>query len=224
MENRRAIEPVVLGTRLMAVDLDRQRVDVERHVALPMAAISRFETSRGTFKQEVAQDGPIVRGGKRFVQARQRGLRSESAGCGIGPVIKRRHAAVVRDRDSQRGIPAEEVGVILVTPAERRQNDRRAQQLGSRVADGAATGILELGRQVARQSEPFICLAQQQGTSFGSQALRATFDVNGAIERWPDWCDSFTLNASPDFWCTGSGNPRLPSLRQTRYTFLLRPL
>jgi len=119
VEDRAAVVTVVLSSRLMAVDLNREAVDVERHIALPVAAVLGLEATGSPLQKEAAKDAAIVLGTKRLMQARKCRLRGETARRPI-VVSERRHAAVVGDGDPESRVVAQKVGVVLVSPAERR--------------------------------------------------------------------------------------------------------
>src|SRR5690606_18792824 len=69
VEDRPAVMTVVLSARLVAFDLDWEAVDVERHIALTVAAVFGLEPTGRSFHEEAAQGGAIVLGAKRLMQA-----------------------------------------------------------------------------------------------------------------------------------------------------------
>src|SRR6202789_3869673 len=74
------VVPVVLRADLLAVDLDGQRVQIDREIARAMRTASRPYASGGHLEQPAAENGPMLRAAQHAEATRERRLRRQSVG------------------------------------------------------------------------------------------------------------------------------------------------
>jgi hypothetical protein len=160
--HRLAVVAVVRPTRLVAVDLDGERVDVQcaAEDLAPLAGgplvacdplRQRFAHSLevGLDARNTSQESPIRRlAGQAFVDH-----------LGPGPVP---------DGHLHRHVVGHGVGVVLVGVAEGKRVDMLAEQFSLRIAGGFLVAWIDERRaQVGGQAEALIDLAEQDGSGIG---------------------------------------------------------
>ncbi len=138
MVDPRMVVPVVGRSRLMTLDLDRQRIEVHGQVAEPVAVSSDAIASSGKLQQRAAHDLPIAALGEHRYQSRQRRLRSEPVGH-LGIVIARpllgrphlqwSHPTTVRHRQAKHRVVAQPIGVVVIPPSLPQKHKRGPHQL-----------------------------------------------------------------------------------------------
>lgn len=163
---------------LIAVYLDRQAIDVEGDLAQATAAVHRPPPTRGQLGDCLLQHAAVGRLGQKPQQARQRRLRRQ-----VLAVADRQRAGGIRDRQPQRRIEAQRIGVVLVAPALAEHHHYRMQQLRQRIVNLVLhTWIGELPRDLLNDAALVEQLPHQHRTTLGAEAVGARLDVQPRIE------------------------------------------
>ncbi len=177
MIDRVAIVAVVGGARLLAVDLNRKAVDVDRDASRFVVAAAGAEMPMATLGQAVAQCCTIRRAvGEDVDQPRLRRLTGQT-------LVERLLAAAVPNGQLHRRIVRQAIGVVLCGVAHRQRVNTLTQQLDQFVADQILPPrIVKLPCQVLGDAQSMIGLAQQQQAAVARDSLIAGHDLDRAIE------------------------------------------
>jgi hypothetical protein len=162
----------------VAVNLDRQAVDVERQVALAVTTASGAQTAPGDLGHRLAQHPPVHIRAQRVEQPRQGGLRSEMMlGCQGGG------ATLAGRGEAQGRVETQRVGIVLVAPALAERDEHGAQQVGQGV--GHQARMARVGEALDKPGDdagPLQDLAQQHRPGVAAQPLGPGLDGEAAVE------------------------------------------
>jgi hypothetical protein len=108
-------------------------------------------------------------------------------------ITQRRRAACLRNRHAHRGIEAQRVGVILITPAQAEQHQHGAQQFREAVGHLVLrTRVGEAGNHPRDDAAALQQLAQQYCAAIRTQPLGTCLDDKAAVEGWHQNRQCFT--------------------------------
>ena len=162
---------------LVAMDLDGERVDVDRAADDLPAGSGGSLVAGHALGQGVAQ-GPAVRlAGQPIDQTPVRRLAGQT-------LVEHGRAGAVPDGQLDGRVVGQDVLVVLVDVAEGKAVEVLAEQFDLLVADAVrAAGIGELGGQVGREGKAVVDLANEQDAAVIGDSLIGLTKLDGSVKR-----------------------------------------
>ncbi len=162
---------------LVAVDLDRQAVDVQRQLLGALAVLQRGQAPDHQSQQAFVHGIDIVAAPEAGQQPRQRGLRGPVLGQGRCP------ARIAAGQLPER-ITAQRVGIAEVDPAHRTLQHQGTQLAGQRMKDAQrVASIDQIVFQRLNHAAVVEGFTQQQGAAVAGGALAAELDTDRTVAR-----------------------------------------
>ena len=211
---------VVGGLGLMSMHRNRQRIEVQRHAPPPMSS-GRLESPRRALEDRASQPIALVLGRERVGQARQGRLRRQvlrlrriARRLGSLGALRRhqgRYPLSVGNREPERRLLAQGVGVVEIAIPESQQQHHRSHQLRQGVGGQLRlASVGEMVREILRQAKPLEHLAQGDDASIRSQVTGPRLDTHRAVELEREQRKVFTQDAPPREAGWSFDNPFLP--------------
>ena len=159
----------------MAVDFDRQAVDVQRQLLGTLAVLQRGQAPEHQPQQAFVHNIDVVVAAKAGQQPRQRGLRRPVLGQGC-------HPARVAAGQLPKRVTAQRVGIAEIDPAHRALQHQGTQLTGQRMTDAQRVALVD---QVVLERLDHAAVVegftQQQSAAVAGGALAAQLDTDRAV-------------------------------------------
>lgn len=184
MEALRPIVAVVGRSVLLPMGRDREGVDVEGD--LGATAVRGEVPSARTLGQRVGEHPAVVRTSEHPLRPRQRGLRGKSVRRPrVLRLVQRCSAPPGGHRQSERRIMPEKLGIALVLPALRQEEDPREHQLRQRVRHKVLRPMIDDRPECSRKPKPLHHLPKDQRASVPGDGARRGLNTHRPVEVRP---------------------------------------